>query len=378
MSGARGNRAFHSGFRGLRLAFTLPSLFSKASPVLLGVDMCTSSVKVVELARGRKAAIRLERYAIEPLPAGAIVDGNIEQSEAVVEALTRALRRLGSKVKLAALAMPSSAVITKKVTLRAGLSEEDYEFQVESEATQYIQFPIEEVNLDFQIIGPAPGGSDEVEVLVAASRKEKVEDRIAVAELCGLRPVVMDIDTYASREVLDHVATTLPEEGRGQVLALLDIGAVATRVTIFLNGQTIFERTQALGGAQLTVELARLYGFTQEEAEARKKTGDLPENYRTDVLGPFVEEVAADAARAIQLFFSSTPYARVDRIYLAGGACVVPGLVDAIRARTNVPVEILNPFAGMEIAETVREKQLRLDAPALLTACGLAMRSFEE
>ncbi|MEN9315886.1 MAG: hypothetical protein RIS35_2279 [Pseudomonadota bacterium] len=360
------------------MEFRLPSVFRKAAPVMLGVDICTSGVKVVELVRGRKAAICLQRYAIEPIPAGAIVDGNVEQSEAIVAALSRALRRLGSRTRDAALALPSSAVITKKITLPAGLTEEDYEFQVESEASQYIQFPIEEVNLDFQILGPVPNNPDEVEVLLAASRKEKVEDRVAIVESCGLRAVVMDIDTYASREVLDHVALTLPNEGQGQVIALLDIGAVTTRVTMSLNGQTIFERMQTLGGVQLTTELVRLYGFTQEEAETRKRTGDLPENYRTDVLDPFVQQAAADAARAIQLFFSSAPYARVDRIYLAGGTSVVPGLAEAIAAKTNTPTEILNPFAGMEIAETVREKQLRLDAPALLTACGLAMRSFDE
>lgn len=345
---------------------------------MLGVDLCTSGVKVVELGPGRKTALRLERYVVEPIPAGAIVDGNIEQSDAIVDALTRALRRLGSKVKLAALAMPSSAVITRKITLQGGLAEEDYEFQVEAEATQFIQFPIEEVNLDFQIIGPAPGPGDEVEVLVAASRKDKVEDRVAIADLCGLRAVVMDIDTYAWREVLDLVLATLPDEGRGQVVALMDIGAVTTGVTMFVDGQSIFERTQAIGGARLTIELARVYGFTQEEAESRKKTGDLPQNYRTDVLAPFVEEVAAEAARAIQFFFASAPYTRVDRIYLAGGTSVVAGLAEAVEARTNIATEILNPFVGMEIAETVRERQLRLDAPALLTACGLAMRSFDE
>lgn len=371
-----------SGSRGLRLAFKvefkLPRFLRKAEPSLLGVDMCTSSVKVVELVRGHKAAIRLQRYAIEPIPAGAIVDGNVEQTEAVVEALMRALRRMGSKTREVALALPSSAVITKRITLPAGLSEEEYEFQVASEASQYIQFPIEEVSLDFQILGPAPGGGDEVEVLLAASRKEKVEDRVAIAEMCGLKPLVMDIDTYASREVLDHVALTLPNEGQGQVIAVLDIGAVTTRVTIVLNGQTIFERAQSFGGAQVNMELVRLYGFTAEEAETRKKTGDLPENYLTDVVAPFVEQGAIDAARAIQFFFTSTPYARVDRIYLAGGASVVPGLVEAIAQRTAAPTEILNPFVGMEISSGVRERQLRVDAPALLTACGLAMRSFDQ
>lgn len=339
--------------------------------------MSPSSVKVVELVPGQKTSIRLQHYAIEAIPPGAIADGNIEQPDVIAEALNRALRRMGSRTREAALALPASAVITKRIALPAGLSEDDYEMQVESEASQYIPFAIEEVNLDFQIIGPSSGGEEDVEVLLAASRKEKVEDRVAVAEMCGLKPVVMDIDSYAARQVIDHFAAGLENAGQGQIIAVFDIGAYMTNVSIVLNGQTIFERDQTFGGAQLTQDLVRLFGFPPDEAEARKKNGDLPENYRTDVLIPFVEQGAADAARALQFFFTSTPYARVDRIYLAGGSSVVPGLADAIAERTSVPVDILNPFAAMEIDGAMREKQLRLDAPALLTACGLAMRRFD-
>ncbi len=359
------------------MALSLPSLSRRSSPPLLGIDLSSSSVKVVELMPGQKGGMRLQRYAIEPVERGAIADGNVEQPEQVADALAKALRRMGTRTREAALAMPSTAVITKRITLPAGLREEDYELQVESEASQYIPFAIEEVNLDFQILGPAAGSDDEVDVLLAASRKEKVEDRVAVAEMCGLRPVVMDIDSYAARQAVDHVARLLPNQGEGQVIAVFDIGSLVTSVSIVLNGQTIFEREQAFGGQQLTLDLVRLYGLSPEEAEIKKKTGDLPENCRAEVLQPFAEQGAADVSRVLQFFFTSTPYARVDRIYLAGGASVVPGLAEAIAERTQVPTEILSPFTGMEIAETVREKQLVNDAPALLTACGLAMRRFE-
>lgn len=359
------------------MALNFPGFMRKTSAPLLGIDMSPSSVKVVELAAGQKTALRLQRYAIEPIAQGAIVDGNIEQPEVVAESLNRALRKLGTRARDAALALPSSAVITKRISLPAGLTEEDYEFQVESEASQYIPFAIEEVNLDFQILGPASSGEDEVEVLLAASRKEKVEDRVAVAEMCGLKPVVVDIESYAAWQVVDVIARSLPDGGKGQVIAVFDIGMLATSVSIVLNGQTIFERDQTFGGAQLTQDLVRLFGFTPEEAETRKRSGDLPENYRTDVLIPFVEQGAADAARALQFFYTSTPYSRVDRIYLAGGTSVVPGLAEAIAERTSVATEVLNPFAGMEVADGVREKQLRQEAPALLTACGLAMRRFD-
>ncbi len=359
------------------MGLRIPGLFKRAPSALLGVDLSVSSVKVVELVPGLKTGMRLQRYAIEPIERGAINDGNIERPEQVAEALGRALRRMNTRTRDVALAMPSSAVITKRITLPAGLPDEDYELQVESEASQYIPFAIEEVNLDFQLLGPSSSDPDELDFLLAASRKEKVEDRVAIAEMCGLHPVVVDIDSYASRLAVDHVSAFLPNGGQGQVLAVFDIGHLVTGISIVLNGQTLFEREQAYGGHRLTQDVMRLYGLSLEDAEAKKRTGELPENYPVDVLRPFIEQGVSDVNRALQFFFTSTPYSRVDRIFLVGGACVVPGLCEAIGERTKVATEILSPFQGMEIAETIRERQLRIDAPALVTACGLALRSFD-
>ncbi|MGE0797105.1 MAG: pilus assembly protein PilM [Lautropia sp.] len=359
------------------MALKLPSLFSRGSPALLGVDFSASSVKVVELAPGRQSSMRLERYAIEPIERGAIVDGNVEKPEQVADALLRALRKAGTKTKSAALALPSSSVITKRIMLPAGMRDDDYEMQVESEASQYIPFAIEEVNLDFQILGPSATSPDDVDVLLAASRKEKVDDRVVVAEMAGLKPTVIDVEPYAARSVIDHVVSYLPNHGEGLIIAVFDIGQMSTSLTVVLNGQTVFEREQAFGGNQLTQDIVRLYGLTPEEAELKKRSGDLPDNYQKDLLTPFVEQGAIDISRSLQFFFTSTPYTRVDRIFLAGGGAVTPGLAEAVGERSGVPAEVLSPFQGMEVASGVRERQMRLDAPALLVGCGLAMRRFD-
>lgn len=360
------------------MAFSLQGLIRRGSQPLLGIDVSASNVKLVELVPGGKAGVRLERYAIEPIERGAVVDGNVENPEAVADALMRAIRRTGARAKLAAMALPSSAVIAKRITLPAGLHEEDYEVQVESEASQYIPFSIDEVNLDFQILGPSPNAADDVEVLLAASLKEKVDDRVAIAEMAGLKPTVIDVEPYAARVAIDHVTGFLPNHGDGMTLAVFDIGHNTTNLTVVLNGQTIFEREQAFGGNQLTADIVRLYGLTLEEAELKKKSGDLPENYATELLHPFVEQGATEVARSLQFFFTSTPHTRVDRIFLAGGCAVTAGLAEAVAERTQVPTEIMSPFQGMEIARGIRERQLRLDAPALMVGCGLAMRRFDE
>ena len=275
------------------------------------------------------------------------------------------------------MALPSSSVITKRITLPADLKEDDYEVQVESEASQYIPFAIDEVNLDFQVLGPSANSEDSVDVLLAASRKEKVDDRVMVAELAGLKPVIIDVEPYAARISIDSIISQLPAGGEGLILAVFDIGQTATRLSVVYNGQTIFEREQPFGGSKLTQEIVRLYGLTVEEAELKKRSGDLPENYTTELLHPFVEEGATELARSLQFFFSSTPYERVDRIFLAGGAAVTPGLAEAV-LQTSVTTEILSPFQGMEIGDSISEKQMNLDAPALLVSCGLAMRRFDQ
>lgn len=358
------------------MGLSLPGFSSSSSPALLGVDLSTHRVKVVELGPDGRDRIRLERYAIEPIEAGAIVDGQIEKPETVAAALTRAIHRSGSKARNAAMALPSSAVIAKRILLPAGLSEDDYEVQVESEASQYIPFSMDEVNLDFQVLGPAEGSPEDVEVLLAASRRERVEDRVALAEMAGLKPIVIDVEPFAARRVIDRICMALPEQGAGQVLAVFDMGHANTTLMVVMDGKTVFEREQAFGGDSLTQDIARHFGLSLEEAEARKRTADLPDAYGNDVLVPFLEQASSEVVRALQLLTTSTPHNRVDRIFLAGGVAVTAGLAESVAERTQVATEILSPFQGMTIASHSRKKTLELDAPALMVACGLALRRF--
>ena len=352
----------------------LGSLFGQSSPPLIGLDVSTSSVRLVELSQLGKGELRLERYASEPLPRGAVVDGNIENLEQVSEAVRRVWKKSGTRIKLAALGMPPASVITKKIILPAGLSEDQLEVQVESEASQYIPFALDEVSLDFDVIGPAANSPDDIEVMLAASRKEKVEDRVALAEAAGLSAVVMDIESYAARAALDRITAMLPEAGAGQIVALFQVGAQVTHISVMLDGDTIYEREQPFGGNQLTQDIVRAYGLSFEEAEARKRAGDLPENYQAELLTPFLENAALEVTRAIQFFYTSTPYTRIDQLFLAGGCALMPGLLDIVASRTRISSAVVSPFKGMQLGSSVRESQLRTEAPAYLVACGLAMR----
>ncbi len=354
----------------------IKALFGQGNPPLVGIDISTSSVRLVELAHGAKGELRLERYATEPLPRNAVTDGNIENMDQVVEVVRRVWKKSGTRAKLAALGMPPASVITKKIILPAGLSEDQLEVQVESEASQYIPFALDEVSLDFDVIGPAANSADDIEVMLAASRREKVEDRVAIAEASGLKATVMDIESYAARAALDRVIVQLPEAGVGQVVALFQIGAQVTHISVMLDGVTVYEREQPFGGNALTQDIVRSYGLAFDEAESRKKSGDLPDNYNTDLLMPFLESAALEVTRAIQFFYTSTPYTRVDQLFLAGGCALIPGLLELVASRTKISSAVISPFKGMQLGPAVRESQLRLDAPAYLVACVLALRRF--
>jgi type IV pilus assembly protein PilM len=354
----------------------LGTLFGGGNPPLIGVDISTSSVRLVELSQAGKEGWRLERYAAEPLPRGAVVDGNIENMEQVVDALRRVWKKSGTRAKLAALGMPPASVITKKIVLPAGMAEDQLEVQVESEASQYIPFALDEVSLDFDVIGPAPNSPDDIEVMLAASRREKVEDRVAIAEASGLKATVMDVESYAARAALDRILVQLPEGGAGQIVALFQIGAQVTHISVLLDGATIYEREQPFGGNTLTQEIVRSYGMSFDEAETRKKSGELPDNYTAEILAPFLESAALEVTRAIQFFYTSTPYTRVDQLFLAGGCALIPGLLDVVAARSKISSTVISPFKGMQLGPGVREQALRAEAPAYLVACGLAMRRF--
>lgn len=352
-------------------------LTGKKNTPLIGLDISSTSIKLVELSLGSNNELRLERYASEPLPRGAMADGNIENIDQVAEAIRRVLVKSGTKIKKVSLGMPSAAVITKKIVLSGGSSEASLEMQVESEASQYIPFALDEVRLDFCVIGPAAHSEDDIEVMLAASRKEKIEDRVAVAEVAGLKAEVMDIDSYAARAAVARIINQSDNAGKDKIIALFQIGAKVTHISVILNEQTVYEREQAFGGNQLTQEIVRSYGLSFEEAEVKKKTDELPEGYVEDVLNPFLESAALEVTRAIQFFFTSTPYTRVDQIYLAGGCVVLPGLLDMVASRTKISTAVISPFKGMELSGNIKEKQLRSEAPSFLVACGLAMRRFD-
>ncbi|MGN6512067.1 MAG: pilus assembly protein PilM [Lysobacteraceae bacterium] len=350
-------------------------LITKSQSPLVGVDISSTAVKLLQLSRvGNR--YRVEHYAVEPLPPNAVVEKNIVEVEAVGDAIRRAIARSGSRAKNAAAAVAGSAVITKLIPMPGDLDDDEMESQIELEAVNYIPYPIEEVNLDFEVLGPLPGNAEMVQVLLAASRSENVGTRVSALELGGLTAKVIDVEAFAIENAFALIADGLnaPRDG---LMALVDVGATMTTLNILRNGRSLYSREQVFGGKQLTDEVMRRYGLSYEEAGLAKRQGGLPESYEIEVLEPFKEALVQQISRLLQFFYAGSEFNRVDQIVLAGGCASIPGIADMVEEQLGVPTVVANPLAQMTLGPRVQAHALAQDAPALMIACGLALRSFD-
>ena len=294
------------------------------------------------------------------------------------DAIARLVSRARPGVKTAAVAVSGSAVITKLIEQDANLNEDELEAQLKSEADQYIPYPMDEVRMDFQVVGPVEGNEERVEVLVAASRTENVEMRTDALEIGGLQAKVVDVEAYAMERAYQLVLPTLPNADELETVAVFDIGATMTTLNVFHQGRSVYTREQLFGGKQLTEEIQRRYGISMEEAGLAKKTGELPDDYESEVLQPFKDAVVQQVNRSLQFFYGSTQFNEVDYILLAGGSASIPDLDNLIQEKVGASCSVANPFSDMALANKVSASAIANDAPALMIACGLALRSFDQ
>ncbi|MBD8756424.1 type IV pilus assembly protein PilM [Pseudomonas coleopterorum] len=351
-------------------------LFSKKAHSLLGIDISSTSVKLLELSRTGNR-FRVESYAVEPLPANAVVEKNIAELEGVGHALSRVLVKARTSTRIVAVAVAGSAVITKTIEMDAGLSDDELETQLKVEADQYIPYPLEEVAIDFEVQGYSTRNPERVEVLLAACRKENVEVREAALALAGLSAKVVDVEAYALERAFGLLTAQLTGGNQALTVAVVDIGATMTTLSVLHNGRIIYTREQLFGGRQLTEEIQRRYGLSNEEAGLAKKQGGLPDDYVAEVLQPFKDAVVQQVSRSLQFFFAAGQFNDVDYIMLAGGTASISGLDRLIQQRLGTPTLVANPFADMALSSRVNAGALASDAPALMIACGLALRSFD-
>ncbi|MFN5745300.1 MAG: type IV pilus assembly protein PilM [Methylococcaceae bacterium] len=353
-------------------------MFSLAAkkPVLLGIDISNTSVKVVELA-SVETGFDVRGYAVTAIPsvdAGSEIK-NDSRIEAIGSAVRKAVKQSGTRLTRAAAAVSGSSVISRTLQVSSTLNEDEIEAQIELEAEQYIPYPVDEVSFDFSIQGPSsqPGMID---VLVVASRKAFVEDRAAALEWAGLKAEIIDVDSFAMEAAYTRTRAKAHDTS-ADCYAIIDIGSMATTLNVINRRQVVFTREQGIGGRQLTEEIQRRFGLSFEDAERAKKYGGMPSQYEDEVLRPFVTLLGQQISRSLHFFRSSQPQSALNHLVLAGGCAGLPGLEAVLQETEGAEITVVNPFVNMSIAARLSRQNLAKDAPSLLTATGLALRSFE-
>jgi type IV pilus assembly protein PilM len=353
------------------------SLGRSYSP-LIGLDITTSSIKLIELSMSG-GQYRVEAYAAEPTPHNAINEKAIVDAAAVGDAIRRAVKRSGVRSKECAVAISGDAAITKAVQMPKNLSDADLEQQIEMQADQYIPFPMEEVSYDFQVLGQSEKDPDMREVLLVASRSENVEQRVAAVNASGLVAKLVDVEAFALENACKLLTHQMPDGGIDRTIAVVDFGASTTTFSVLRNLVVVYTRDFAFGGQQLTEEIMRTYGLSMEEAGRAKKEGGLPSNYQPEVLDPFIDDMTQQVSRSLQFYLASgSGRSQPEQVLICGGCANIPGVADVIASRVGIPAERGDPLGQMKIASKAKALGVTRDATALLLACGLALRSFDE
>jgi type IV pilus assembly protein PilM len=347
--------------------------FRKKTPPVLGIDISEAAVKLLELSH-RGPNYQVESYAVEQLPSNSVAEKTINDVDAVGDTIAAVVAKSGTKTKDAAICVAGSSVITKVINMPAGLSDDDMESQIQIEAEQHIPFPLDQVAIDFEVQNQLEEGGGEVSVLLAAARSEIIDNSIAALELGGLNAKIVDIEAFTIENTIEWISRSFPSGVSTDEIAVADIGSRSMTLSVLKDLKVVYSRDESFGGHQLTEEIQRRYGMSFEEAAIAKKTGSLPEDYNSEILEPFKENLISEISRALQFFYSSSQTADIDILVVAGGCASIPHLADLIEPRLEIKTMIANPFSKMNISPKVNKKALANDAPALMIACGLAMR----
>ncbi len=350
-------------------------LFAKKTDPVIGLDIGSTAVRLIQLS-SQGSGYRIDHFAIEPLSKGVVVDKAVQDVEAISDAITRAVKASGTRSKSCAIAVSGSAVFTKTISLPADLATKDIESQVQIEANQYIPYPLDEVSLDFEVLGPSARNADLMDILLAASKSENIESRQDAIDSAGLRAKVVDVEAFAIANAFELIRQR-DGVNRSEAVGFFDIGLDLTTLLVIKSGQVTYTRDHPFGGHQLLEETQRRYNMTPEQASFFERNEDAPEDFEEEVLEPFQLNIVHQISRALQFYASSNEYSNISTIYLSGGAASLKGLAPMVQQELGMTTRIADPIAGMDIADNVPLTLIKRSSNNLMVAMGLALRGFD-
>jgi type IV pilus assembly protein PilM len=339
---------------------------------LLGLDIGSHAVKLVHLTSS-KGTYRLKQLGICRLPPNVIVEGAIKDSTAVQDAIKSLTANLKTKVKGVATSISGYSVIIKKIELPQ-MTAEELTDNIHVEAEQYIPFNVEDVNIDFHILGSSPEKGDRMEVMLVAAKKEAIEDYSGILKKAGLVPEVIDVDFFALENAFEVNYAASDSGG----VALVDIGANKMNINVLKNGVSMFNRDASVGSHQITQDIQDRFGLDYEEAEKIKLGIPSPKVPVQDLEAIFVAAAttwATEVKRAIDFFYATYPDEMINQILLSGGSSRLPGLDALLHKDTNIPTALFNPLARIDLDDKIFDREyVDYIAPQMAVAVGLALR----
>lgn len=351
-------------------------LFKPEYRSILGIDISSTSVRIIEMS-GRDDNCCIEGYGTDILPANAVEGHTIKDVDAVAQTIRQLILKAGLNSNFATLAVPDSAVISKILQVNDDLNESEIEEFIIMEADKYIPYPIEEINLDFEVIGPSSKNATMLDVLIVASRTENVSSRVDAATKAGLQAKIVDVESFAIERAIQLLAPDLPAQGQGKVIAVIDVRDEFANLFVLHNMKIIYTHEDEFGGKQLVDEIAQHYGITRAQALQMTADNTTPPDYNERVLQPFIETLLLHIKRSLQFFFSTGHHGFVDHILLAGNVARLPNLANLVQERSKIPTTIANPASHLKLADRLDSDKTINDATSLLIACGLALRYVE-
>ncbi len=350
-------------------------LFGKKTDPVIGLDIGSTSVRLLQLS-SHGSGYQIDHFAIEALSEGVVVDKAVQDVEAASNAISRAVKASGTRAKSCAIAVSGSAVFTKIISLPADLAAADIESQVQIEANQYIPYPLDEVSLDFEVLGPSARNADLMDILLAASKSENIESRQDAIDVAGLKAKVVDVEAFAIANAFELIRK---RDGikRSEAVGFFDIGYDMTTLLVIKGGRVIYTRDHPFGGHQLLEETQRRYDMTAEQASFFERNEEAPEDFEEEVLEPFQLNVVHQISRALQFFASSNDYTNIGTIYLSGGVASLKGLAAMAQQELGMTTRVADPVTGLDIADNVAVTALKRNTTNLMIAMGLALRGFD-
>lgn len=352
----------------------IQNIFKQKIPPLLGLDISTSAVRLLAFDTTSRG-FRVESCAQVRLPHGAVAEGSVADAEAVARAVGEALTRAGSKRRRVALAVSGSQIISRQIAMPVDFSDADIEQQITLESDQYIPYPLDDVYFDFVVLGPNARNPQTADVLLIVARNEVVDKRLEALAAAGLGAAVVDVEAYALESVFPLIAPQMPPTAGIGVTAMVDVGASTTTLNVLQGGVTLFTREQSFGGEQLLQQIQERYGLAYPEASAALLEGSFPEEWRSTVIEPFLDSLANQVGRLLQVFFSATGQSSLDHVVLSGGCAGLAGAAGIVGRYLGLDTRVGNPFLGVEFAPGIDAARLREHGHAWMIAAGLAMRS---